>query len=161
VPSSAVVAPQGPTAGQAATLVVHVVGTVARPGIVTVPIGARVADAIAAAGGALPGTDMSSINLARLVTDGEQVVVGLPPPAVAPPTGAQGDGSAGVAGGPLDLNAATVDQLQDLPGVGPVLAQRIVEWRNANGRFTSVEELQEVSGIGEQRLAELRDLVRV
>jgi len=138
-----------------------VAGTVVHPGIVTLSAGARVADAIAAAGGALPGADTSGVNLARLVVDGEQVLVGLPATAGAPHAGAPGASSAGADAGPLDLNAATLDELQDLPGVGPVLAQRIVDWRTANGRFNSVDELQEVSGIGEQRLADLRDRVRV
>jgi competence protein ComEA len=144
----------------AGSLVVHVAGTVVDPGIVTLPAGARVADAIQAAGGALPETDLSGVNLARILVDGEQVLVGLPAVAGAP-LAATPAPSGGSETGPLDLNSATLDQLQNLPGVGPVLAQRIVDWRTDNGRFTSVEELQEIDGIGEQRLEDLRSRVRV
>jgi competence protein ComEA len=154
----AVESPSTPTT----QLVVHVAGSVAQPGIVTLPSGARVADAIQAVGGALPGTDTTGVNLARVLVDGEQVLVGVPAAIGAPVAGAGAPvPTQGAAGGPLDLNAATLDQLQNLPGLGPVLAQRIVDWRTAHGRFTNVDELQEVSGIGEQRLEDLRPLVRV
>ena len=170
--SSAGTAPTGaaPTAGPPAPLVVAVAGRVARPGLVQVPAGARVADAIAAAGGPLPGTDLAAVNLARKVSDGEQVAVGVPgAPDAAPPTapGGAAPGTAGgaagpaAAGGPLDLNTATLEQLDGLPGVGPVTAQRIVEWRTRNGRFASVDQLREVEGIGERRFGQLRELVRV
>jgi competence protein ComEA len=159
-PDSSTPVPPAPTTGAATPLVVHVAGAVVRPGIVTVTPGARVADAIAAAGGALPGTDTSGVNLARILVDGEQVLVGLPAAAGAPPTlTTAAPGSSGT--DLLDLNTATLEQLQSLPGVGPVLAQRILDWRTANGRFSSIEELQEVSGIGEQRLEDLRSRVRV
>jgi competence protein ComEA len=164
----AAAAPTFPASGAAAAsptpttgLVVHVAGSVAQPGIVTLPAGARVADAIQAAGGTLPGTDTTGVNLARVLVDGEQVLVGLPAAMGAPAPGPGTGPIQGTGEGPLDLNAATLDQLQNLPGVGPVLAQRIVDWRTAHGRFTSVDELQEVSGIGEQRLEDLRSLVRV
>ncbi len=161
--------PTFPAAGDAVAsptpttvLVVHVAGSVAQPGIVTLPSGSRVADAIQAAGGALPGTDTTGVNLARVLVDGEQVLVGVPAAIGAPVAGPGAPvPTQGAAGGPLDLNAATLDQLQNLPGLGPVLAQRIVDWRTAHGRFTNVDELQEVSGIGEQRLEDLRPLVRV
>ena len=127
------------------TLVVHVAGSVAQPGIVTLPSGARVADAIQAAGGALPGTDTTGVNLARVLVDGEQVLVGVPAAVGAPVAGPGAPvPTQGAAGGPLDLNAATLDQLQDLPGLGPVLAQRIVDWRTAHGRFTNVDELKQL-----------------
>ncbi len=126
-------ASQPPATATSAGLVVHVAGTVARPGIVTLTAGARVADAIQAAGGVLPGADTSGVNLARLLVDGEQVLVGLPAGAGA--SAAAGGAPAptpaspnGVGASPLDLNTATVDDLQELPGVGPVLAQRIVDW---------------------------------
>ena len=139
-------------------LIVDVEGKVRHPGIVRVPKGSRVIDALEAAGGALPGAQTSALNLARVLTDGEQILVGVPPPAgsaqTAPPAG-------GVPTGPLDLNTATLDQLEELPGVGPVLAQRILDYRLKQGRFTSVDELREVSGIGDLRFAELKDLVRV
>lgn len=167
----------GPEAGPAAAaatpgapLVVSVSGKVQRPGLVEVPDGARVADALQAAGGALPGTDLTALNLARRVTDGEQVAVGVPAaPDAAPgpgatPGGAGGGGSGSAAGAPagkVDLNAATPDQLDALPGVGPVTAQRILEWRTRNGRFARLEQLREVEGIGERRFAQLRELVTV
>ena len=146
-------------------VVVSVVGKVARPGLVRVPDGSRVADALTAAGGALPGTDLVALNLARRVADGEQLLVG-----VAPAPGQPVDGAlppAAAAGAPaaasplVDLNTATLEQLDALPGVGPVTAQRIVDWRAAHGRFTSVDQLREVSGIGETRFARLKDLVRI
>ncbi len=153
----------------AAPLVVSVSGKVHRPGLVEVPSGARVADALAAAGGALPGTDLSQLNLARRVADGEQVAVGVP---AAPDAGAPLPGPAGsptvpgaaatsVPGARLDLNAATVAQLDGLPGVGPVTAQRILDWRTRNGRFAQVEQLREIEGIGERRFGQLRELVTV
>lgn len=145
----------------AARLVVHVVGAVRRPGLVELPAGARVSDAVAAAGGPARDADLSSVNLARRVADGEQLVVlakGQAPPAGAAQAGA---GGGTTPGGVLDLNAATVEQLQDLPGVGPVLAQRIVDWRTEHGRFSSVDELREVSGIGDRKFADLRAKVRV
>lgn len=161
---SGAAAPPGPapTTGPASPLVVAVAGRVARPGLVQVPVGARVADVLAAAGGPLPGTDLAGVNLARKVSDGEQVAVGVPgaTDAAAPPPTAPGPGGA-APGGPLDLNAATVEQLDALPGVGPVTAQRIVEWRTRNGRFASVDQLREVEGIGERRLGQLRAAVRV
>jgi competence protein ComEA len=138
-------------------LVISVVGRVARPGLVQLADGARVADALEAAGGALPDTDLTSLNLARRMTDGEQLLVGVP----APP-GQPTDGTGAVpAGTALDLNTATLEQLDALPGVGPVTAQRILDWRAAHGRFQSVTQLREVSGIGEARFNQLKDLVRV
>ncbi len=140
------------------TVVVSVVGLVARPGLVTLPEGARVADALAAAGGLLPEADPTSVNLAAVVSDGEQIAVGVP--GAAPPAPAAGGGS-GAPSGPLDLNSATAADLDALPGIGPVLAQRIVDHRDATGRFTSVEQLDDVPGIGPTTYAELSDLVRV
>jgi competence protein ComEA len=137
----------------AASVVVDVAGKVAAPGVVTLPVGSRVIDAVRAAGGALPGVDLSSLNLARVLVDGEQVAVGVPP---APEP--QGVGSDP---GPLDLNAATADDLDGLPGIGPVLADRIVAWRDEHGRFSSVDELLEVPGIGPSILADIGPLVRV
>ena len=142
-------------------VIVHVVGDVRRPGVVQLPLGARVADAIRRAGGLKPGTDTPAVNLARVLTDGEQIVVGESVPGAA----VTGDSSAPAATAsstsPLDLNSATIEQLDTLPGVGPVLAARILEWRTAHGRFASVDELREVSGVGERRFAELSPLVRV
>ncbi|MGH3526787.1 MAG: ComEA family DNA-binding protein [Pseudonocardiaceae bacterium] len=148
-----------PLAGEAHEVVVSVVGRVARPGLIRLPDGTRVADALAAAGGALPDTDLMGLNIARRLSDGEQLLVG-----VAPPPGQPADSTAsGTSGGPgpIDLNTATLEQLDGLPGVGAVTAQRIVDWRAAHGRFTSVDQLREVSGIGQARLGQLKKLVRV
>ncbi|GAA1174700.1 ComEA family DNA-binding protein [Pseudonocardia alaniniphila] len=148
-------------------LVVSVSGRVQRPGLVEVPAGARVADVLHAAGGVLPGTDLAGVNLARRVVDGEQVAVGVPPaPDAVPAAGAggpvpPGPARPGVPPGRVDLNAATVEQLDVLPGVGPVTAQRIIEWRTRHGRFARVEQLREIEGIGERRFAQLRELVKV
>lgn len=141
-------------------VVVHVAGRVRRPGLVRAAAGARVADVIASAGGALPGVDLASVNLARQVTDGEQIVVGgtgAQPPQATPGSGPPGGG----AGGQVDLNAASLAQLEALPGVGPVLAQRILDWRTEHGRFSSVDELQEVSGVGPKKFESLKTQVRV
>ncbi|MFZ5851663.1 MAG: helix-hairpin-helix domain-containing protein, partial [Actinomycetota bacterium] len=120
----------------APTLWVDVQGRVARPGVVRLAAGARVLDALAAAGGVLPGTDTVGLNLARPLVDGEQVLVGLPgPPA---PGGPVAPAGAGAPPGPVDLNTATAEQLQTLPGIGPVLAERILSWRAQAGRFRSV-----------------------
>ena len=140
------------TSESAAVLVVAVTGRVARPGLVRLPAGSRVADAIEAAGGPLPDTDLSTLNLARKVTDGELIVVGVPPPPA---------GAGAVAGGLVNLNTATLDQLQTLPGVGPVLAQRIIEYREQHGGFASVADLRNVSGIGDARYNELKTRVSV
>jgi len=155
VPATAVpslVSPLGSAAG--GVLVVAVAGRVQHPGLVRLPAGARVADAIEAAGGALPGTDLSFVNLARKLVDGELVVVGVTPP---PGTGETG----GAASGPVNLNIATPAQLQTLPGVGPAMAQRIVDYRTRHGGFRSVTELRQVQGIGDTRYAQLKDLVTV
>lgn len=157
------------TPGPATELVVSVVGRVVRPGVVRLPAGARVADALDAAGGPLPETDLTVLNLARRLGDGEQLLVGIaPPPGVPADSGAAGapapaGGSAAPSGATsaVDLNTATLEQLDTLPGVGPVTAQRILDWRAANGRFTAVDQLREVDGIGEARYAKLKDLVRV
>ncbi|PRY42124.1 competence protein ComEA [Geodermatophilus tzadiensis] len=156
-------APASPPVGEAAdaqaTVVVSVVGLVVAPGLVTLPEGARVADAVAAAGGLLPGADATSVNLAAVVTDGQQIAVGVPGAAAGAAPDSAGGG--GTSAGPLDLNAATATDLDALPGIGPVLAQRIVDHRGEHGRFTSVEQLDDVPGIGPAIYAELADLVRV
>jgi competence protein ComEA len=150
---------------QPIVLVVAVTGRVHRPGLVTLPAGARVADAVEAAGGALPGTDIAWLNLARPLADGELIAVGVtPPPGVALGPGPSGGGATvgeTASGGKVDLNRATAGQLETLPGVGPVLAQRIVEHRERVGGFGSVAELRKVSGIGDTRFEQLRELVTV
>jgi competence protein ComEA len=143
----------GAAASGGPQLVVDVEGKVRHPGLVRLPEGARVDDALRAAGGVLPGVSTAGLNLAQKVTDGQQVLVGLTP------VGAPAGGAA--SGGLLDLNLATVDQLDDLPGIGPVLAQRIVDWRTEHGRFASVDQLQEVSGIGSSKYSSLKSKVRV
>jgi competence protein ComEA len=145
----------------AAGLVVHVVGQVAGPGLLELAAGSRVADAIDAAGGPLATADLAALNLARTLTDGEQVVV----PAIGdPPLPGSESGSPGTpdtSRGPVDLNRATLDELDALSGIGPVLADRIVAWREEHGTFTSVDELTEVEGIGPALLERLRPAVRV
>jgi competence protein ComEA len=154
-----------PGAAQDAGLLVHVVGAVADPGLVTVPDGARVADALQAAGGATGKADLTAVNLARTVVDGEQLYVpepGVPVPGAAgaaPGAGGHGGGEPG--GGTVDINAADAVALEELPGVGPSIAQAIVEWREANGPFASVDELEDVPGIGPATLDEIRDAARV
>lgn len=149
-------------------LVVHVTGAVAEPGVVTVPAGSRVVDAVRAVGGVTDEADQAALNLARPLVDGEQVWVGRPgetppvtpgplPGAGGPDGGRQAEGQAA----PLDLNTATQADLEELPGVGPVTAGHILTWRDEHGRFSAVEELLEVSGIGERTLAQLEPLVTV
>jgi len=140
------------------TLVVHVVGDVARPGVVRVPHGSRVTDAIEAAGGADAGADLSSVNLARLVVDGEQVRVGLPP---APELSAPVASGADATGVPVDVNTASAAQLTELPGIGPVLAERIVVFRTENGPFRRLDQLVEVPGIGPAILDDIDGRVRL
>ncbi|WP_107070974.1 ComEA family DNA-binding protein [Streptomyces cyaneogriseus] len=148
----------GSTAG--AEIVVDVTGKVREPGIHRLPAGSRVADALRAAGGVRPGTDTGGLNRARFLVDGEQVVVGGPAPAPVPMPGASAGAATGAPATPLSLNTATAEQLETLPGVGPVLARHIVDHRTRNGGFRSVEELRDVNGIGERRFADLRNLVR-
>ncbi|MCA0143917.1 ComEA family DNA-binding protein [Blastococcus sp. LR1] len=149
--------PVGEAAETSPTVVASVVGQVARPGLVTLPTGARVADALAAAGGLLPGADAASVNLAAPVNDGEQIAVGLPSPGgAAAPGGSTPPGS-----GRVNLNTAGVAELDALPGIGSVLAQRIVDHRTEQGPFRSVEQLDDVPGIGPAIAAELAELVAV
>ncbi|PJM85070.1 DNA-binding protein [Streptomyces sp. TSRI0384-2] len=146
--------PPSPSAGP---LVVDVSGKVARPGVHRLPAGSRVEDALEAAGGVRPGTDTSGLNRARLLTDGEQVAVGVDPAPGAGPVA--GPGAAGVAG-PVSLGTATAEQLETLPGVGPVLAAAIIAHRTESGGFQSVDQLRDVRGIGDRRFEDLRELVR-
>lgn len=155
-----------PAGSPSAGLLVHVVGAVSEPGLVTVPDGARVADALQAAGGATGKADLTALNLARTVVDGEQLYVPQPgeqvPGAGAPAAGGQtAPDGAPAAGGAVDINTADTVALEALPGVGPSIAQAIVEWREANGPFASVDELEDVPGIGPATLDEIRDSARV
>ena len=146
--------------------VVQVVGAVRRPGVYRLPAGRRVDDAVRAAGGATRRADLAGVNLAAKVSDGQQIIV--PAAGAAGAVGAGGGGPAGAAGGagaapgqPLNLNTATPEQLDQLDGVGPATAQKIVAYRQAHGGFRSVSELDQVPGIGEKKLAGLKDRVRV
>lgn len=134
-----------------AILVVHVAGEVRRPGIVRLVAGSRVVDAIEAAGGATPSAVLAGVNLASVVVDGSQIVV---------PSSAQGAAPT-VDDGVVVVNRATATELESLPGVGPVLAERILSHRDEHGPFEQVEDLLDVSGIGEATLARLRPLVRI
>ncbi|MEN0130270.1 MAG: ComEA family DNA-binding protein [Brevundimonas sp.] len=149
-------APTAAPSATAAVVVVHVVGAVRRHGVVRLPVGARAADAIDAAGGPTKHADLDALNLARVLVDGEQLVVprvGQPASAPVPPTGPTTPGL-------LDVNTATATELDELPGIGPVLAQNIVDYR-AEHRFADVDELDDVPGIGPALLERLRSLVRV
>ena len=142
--------------GQPAELVVDVIGEVVTPGIVTVPRGSRVYEAVEAAGGLDGRVDTSGVNLARVLEDGEQVIVGPAPEGAAGTEGAPGSAAPG---GKIRLNQATPEQLETLPGIGPVTAAAIIAWRDENGTFSSVEDLLDVKGIGDVTFGELRDLV--
>lgn len=176
---------KGAATTAAARVTVHIVGEVERPGVVTLPAGSRVDDALDQAGGATSEADLTGVNLARPLVDGEQVVVPAPGERVvgAPGagtgaasggagaagaggagTGGAGAGDAGAGGAAaelVDLNTADLATLETLPGVGPVLAQRILDWRTEHGQFTAVEELGEVSGIGDKIYAQLSPKVTV
>jgi len=158
----------------ASEVVVAVAGKVRRPGLVHLPAGSRVDDAVRTAGGVLPGADPGLLNLARKLVDGEQVLVGVQPPpgtsglgatgpgAMAPGATGSGATGSGAPGSVIDLNAATVSDLDALPGIGPVLADHVITWRTQHGgRFDSVDQLRQVSGIGESKYQQLKDRVRV
>jgi competence protein ComEA len=158
----------------ASEVVVAVAGKVRRPGLVHLPAGSRVDDAVRTAGGVLPGADPGLLSLARKLVDGEQVLVGVQPPpgtsglgatgpgAMAPGATGSGATGSGAPGSVIDLNAATVSDLDALPGIGPVLADHIITWRTQHGgRFDSVDQLRQVSGIGESKYQQLKDRVRV
>ena len=147
---------------RAARVYVHVAGAVRRPGLLTMTAGSRVADALERAGGPRPRADLTAVNLAARLADGQQIVV----PRAGGPTGAAGGGAgvaapgAGAATG-IHLSTATVEQLDGVDGIGPTLAQRIVEYRDAHGGFRSLGELAQVDGIGEKRLATLREALQL
>jgi competence protein ComEA len=150
---------QGRGGAERAGLYVHVAGAVRRPGLVRVPAGARVAEAVLRAGGPRPKADLTGVNLAAQVEDGQQVVV---PVAGAVPGATRGE--TGATSGPAavkpSLGSATVEQLDEIAGIGPTLAERIVEYRTENGGFSSLDELQDVDGIGEKRLETLREALQ-
>jgi competence protein ComEA len=146
-----------------AVLFVHVAGRVRHAGVYQLHQGDRVIDAIRAAGGARKDADLRSINLAALVTDGEQIIVWKKGAGGSVVTSGGGGGppGSGSATQPVNLNTATLDQLESLPGIGPALGQRIIDYRTQHGPFASVDDLVDVSGIGEKRLEDLRPLVTV
>jgi competence protein ComEA len=178
-PAATAGATQGPTAdpdpeastspaGSAPGLLVHVAGAVRRPGVYSLPQGARIHEAVEKAGGATRRADLSGLNLAAKVEDGRQIVVprrgrsgGAPAAAGAAGTGTPAAGTGATPAGPIDLNTATAEQLDTLAGVGPATAQKILAYREEHGGFRTVEELDQIPGIGEKRLASLRDQVRV
>lgn len=141
------------------SIVVDVAGRVRKPGLVTLPAGARVADAITAAGGPLRHRELAATNLAARVTDGQLLLVGVRPDAAATGGSDAGDPATSSSPGPVDLNSATLEELETLPGIGPVTGQKIIDWRTAHSGFTSIEQLQQVSGIGPATYAELAPLV--
>jgi len=149
-------------------LVVHVAGAVRRPGVYRMRAGSRVDDAVMRAGGPRRRADLSALNLAAELEDGRQVLVLPRAPAAAGGSAAAAAGAGGAGGAaaappavPLNLNSATLEQLDELDGIGPATAQQIIDYREANGGFGSIEELDQVPGIGESRLASLRDKVRL
>lgn len=166
--ASATTLPTSSTSEPQGLVMVHVAGAVAHPGVVRVRAGARVVDAVEAAGGGLPGADLDRLNLAAKVTDGERIavaIVGVPAPVEAGTgSGTTSAGASGDAGGPpalINVNTATETELEELPGIGPTLAAAIVAERERRGSFRSVGELQDVRGIGELRYADIKDLVSV
>ena len=139
--------PPGATAtAVSGQVIVHVAGGVRKPGLVSLPAGSRVADAVDKAGGARSPRFLESVNLARVLVDGEQIVLGQP-------------SGPGAVSGKLSLGTATAQELEQLPGVGPVLAQRIMQWRTENGAFRTVDDLNEVSGVGDSLMEQIRPLV--
>ena len=141
-----------PTANDSPTAIVHVVGEVEKPGLYELPAGDRIVDAVTAAGGFTPNADQAALNLAQVIEDGQQIVVARK--GAAPATG-----SAAVAGAPVDLNTADLSTLETLDGIGPALAQRILDYRTAHGSFGSVNDLQKVTGIGPKKFAAIKDHV--
>ena len=139
-----------------AEVIVNVAGKVTNPGVYKLPIGSRVVDAINLAGNQLNGIDISDINLARVLVDGEQILVGTPPAVAAKKAAAKISAS-----NPLDLNRATLAQLDTLPGIGPVTAQRILDYRSKVGRINAVDELKKISGLGGAKFEEIKNLLRV
>lgn len=153
----------GSSAAATGTIFVHILGAVASPGLYELRDGSRAVDVVASAGGFTAKADQSAVNLARFLSDGEQIVVperGATPTGLTTPSGA-GGGAGGGAGAKVNLNTADETTLETLPRVGPAMAARILAWRTENGRFTSIEDLKSVSGIGDKTFDDLKDLVTV
>jgi competence protein ComEA len=155
-PSSARSNAEEPTG---AVVYIHILGAVVSPGVYSLRDGDRVLDAVAAAGGFTPTADQRGVNLARFVVDGEQILV--PEIGAVPPENGQQSGGAAPAPGKININTATSDQLEELPRLGPEMASRIIAWRDANGPFTAVDDLMNVTGIGEKTFDALKELVTV
>jgi competence protein ComEA len=152
-------APTETAAAASATVVVDVVGAVRRPGLYRLAQGARIADAVTRAGGATTKADLALINLAAPLADGEQVIVPRRGAAASAAPAGAGSAAGAPSSGPVHLSTATLEQLDSLPGIGPVTAQKILDYRQKHGAFTSVDELDAVPGIGPARLDQLKDLV--
>ena len=152
----AIKVPEAPTI--APVVVVDVAGKVKKPGVYKLPSGSRAVDAVTAAGGAKPGVDLSDINLAHVLTDGEQILVGAPKIS----TNSRVKSSKKIkVNGPININSANLAQLDALPGVGPVIAARIISYREKNGPFKAIEELRKVPGMGASKFAQLQSQIRI
>ncbi|MEW5867794.1 MAG: ComEA family DNA-binding protein [Chloroflexota bacterium] len=147
-----------------APLVVHVLGAVAQPGLYQLPAGSRVQDAIQAAGDLLPEADLSTVNLAALLQDGQRILVPTPPPPTSTPDPNAPRGSKAatpVVIYPLNINTASQAELESLPEIGPATAQKIIEYRQTHGPFTSIEQIMEVENIGPKTFEQIKDLITV
>jgi competence protein ComEA len=153
------IAAPSPSPSAVKMLVVHVSGQVSKPGVYSVPDGSRVQDAIVAAGGPTEPSDSNALNLAAPIVDGQKITV--PKPGEAPVEGVAIAGGVASAGGKTNLNTASQAQLEELPGIGPVLAERIMAYRQTNGSFRTTKQLLEVSGFGPKRYESLKDLITV
>ena len=144
-----------------ALVVVDVAGKVKHPGIYKLPQGSRAANAIKAAGGALKGVSLTDINLAELLTDGQQIIVGAPAVSTASKSKKSGASKGKISSGTININTATVAQFEQLPGIGAVMAARILAYRTAHGAFATIDDLTKVSGIGKSKFANLKNFVRI
>lgn len=160
-PNQAEAIPTPPVIMKPALLIVDVAGEVVRPGVYELAPNSRVIDAVKAAGGAKSNADLSLLNLARVVKDGEQIYVEKKYFVSATKNVRTKSGSNVRSSGPINLNRASAKDLEALPGIGPVLAARILEYRRANGSFISIEDLSKVPGIGPSKLAKFKDLIRI
>ena len=149
------------SASASAEIVIDVAGKVRHPGLYRLAPGARIDDAVKAAGGALPGVSLTSLNLAAKVSDGQQILVGVSAPTATSAAGGTAPTAGDSSPGPVNLNTADLNTLQNLPGVGPVTAQHILDWRTEHGSFRSVDQLQDVSGIGPAKFAAMKDQATV
>ena len=144
-----------------ALVVVDVAGKVKHPGIYKLPQGSRAADAIKAAGGPLKGVSLTDINLAEILIDGQQIIVGAPAVSTASKSKKSGASKGKITSGTININTATVAQLEQLPGIGAVMAARIFAYRTAHGAFATIDDLTKVSGMGKSKFANLKNFVRI